>query len=55
MNECVYLQYFNDNRDFYCTLYNDSEFIHPECACRNCSDYNGGPICLHYAERVESE
>ena len=53
MNECIYLQYINDN-DFYCTLCDSNGFTHPECACQNCSDYVKGPIYVSYAEEVEN-
>ena len=54
MDECTYFQYL-DNGDFYCTLYSDSGFVHPECACYGCSDYNGDPVYLRSAEKTEEE
>ena len=53
MNECIYLQYINDN-DFYCTLCDNNGLVHPECVCSGCKDYRYGRVELvKYAERVE--
>lgn len=55
MNECVYLQYFNDNRDFYCTLCSEQGLTHPNCECYVCSDYrNIGYEHIAFAERIET-